>query len=437
MNVNRAFIEHENGYFNWLKEKMSEFGVEVVTTDDFDDLFDLNSEISKAGESNDKGLDLVAIDLKERPTKLDEHFILNGLESWKYSVIYSCVKNYRNSIVLVDPDDFKLVIESLNECGDITLQDRRLLSLKALYRLLRIGSLTHKELSELFATEKFETLILEEIIPLRYGENPHQFAHISKIAKEKAFFDFVDEDKLFSMSYNNLVDLHLAIVALKSLGSKFAVRVHHGSIVEVKKQNLDFEKARGVLVANFVNDDLIEALKENELDVVALPDTSKVKAKKILNFDESKIVLSDKLYRHLDGNFIVQTSDELDKMRFISEKNDEQYRWANVIAALSNSMACCIFKNGEMLALGSGQPDQIDAMEIALIRAKRESKDVSDAIFAFDGPIKDMRVVDALITIGTGTIIEPGGSKKDKEVKERIENAGMKIVFSGKRRYKH
>lgn len=437
MNVNRAFVEHESGHFGWLKEKMSEFGVEVVTIDNFDDLFDLNSEISKAGESNNKGLDLVAIDLKEKPTKLDERSILNGLESWKYSVIYSCMKNYRNSIVLVDPDDFELVIESLNECGDITLQDRRLLSLKALYRLLRIGSLTHKELSELFATEKFETLILEEIIPLRYGENPHQFAHVSKIAKEKAFFDFVDEDVLFTMSYNNLIDLHLAIVALKNLGNEFAVRVHHGSIVEVKKQNLDFEKARGVLVANFINDDLIEALKENELDVVALPDTSKVKAKKTLNFDESKIVLSDKLYRHLDGNFIVQTSDELDKMRFISEKNDEQYRWANVIAALSNSMACCIFKNGEMLALGSGQPDQIDALEIALIRAKRESKDISDAIFAFDGPIKDMRVVDVLITIGSGTIIEPGGSKKDKEVKERIENAGMKIVFSGKRRYKH
>ncbi len=430
-------MEHGNGHFSWLKKKMSEFGVEVLTTDDFDDLFDLNYEISKAGESSDKGLDLIAIDLKERPTKLDENSILNGVESWKYSVVYSCMKNYRNSIVLVDPDDFELVIESLNECGDITLQDRRLLSLKALYRLLRVGSLTHKELSELFATEKFETLILEEIIPLRYGENPHQFAHISKVAKERAFFDFVDENMLFTMSYNNLIDLHLAIVTLKNLGSEFAVRVHHGSVVEVKKQNLNFKKARGVLVTNFVNDSLIKALEENELDVVALPDTSKVKARKTLNFDVDKVILSDKSYRHLDGNFIIQTSDELDKMRFISEESDEQYRWANVVAALSNSMACCIFKNGEMLALGNGQPDQIDALEIALIRAKRESKDVSNAIFAFDGPIKDMRVVDALITVGSGTIIEPGGSKKDKEVKERIENAGMKIIFSGKRRYKH
>ncbi len=435
--MNRAFIEHETGHFGWLKEKMNEFGVEVLTKNDFNDLFNLNSEISKTAENNVEGLDLMAIDLEEKPTKLDENSILNGIEPWKYSVIYSCMKNYRNSIILVDPDDFELVIESLNECGDITLQDRRLLSLKALYRLLRIGSLTHKELSELFATEKFETLILEEIVPLRYGENPHQFAHISKVAKENAFFDFVDEDTLFGMSYNNLIDLHLAMVTLKNLGGRFAIRVHHGSIVEVKRQNLDFKEARGVLVANFINDDLTKALKENELDVVALPNTSKIKARKILDFDEDKIVLSDRTYRYLDKNFIIQTSDPLNEMRFISEENDEQYKWANVIAALSNSMACCIFKGGEMLALGSGQPDQIDALEIALIRAKRESKDVTGAIFAFDGPIKDMRVVDALITIGSGTIIEPGGSKKDKKVKERIETAGMKIVFSGKRRYKH
>ncbi len=435
--MNRAFIEHETGHFGWLKEKMNEFGVEVLTKNDFNDLFNLNSEISKTAENNVEGIDLMAIDLEEKPTKLDENSILNGIEPWKYSVIYSCMKNYRNSIILVDPDDFELVIESLNECGDITLQDRRLLSLKALYRLLRIGSLTHKELSELFATEKFETLILEEIVPLRYGENPHQFAHISKVAKENAFFDFVDEDTLFGMSYNNLIDLHLAMVTLKNLGGRFAIRVHHGSIVEVKRQNLDFKEARGVLVANFINDDLTKALKENELDVVALPNTSKIKARKILDFDEDKIVLSDRTYRYLDKNFIIQTSDPLNEMRFISEENDEQYKWANVIAALSNSMACCIFKGGEMLALGSGQPDQIDALEIALIRAKRESKDVTGAIFAFDGPIKDMRVVDALIMIGSGTIIEPGGSKKDKKVKERIETAGMKIVFSGKRRYKH
>jgi len=437
LNVNKAFLERSDGPFKRFAEKLVQFGIDVITPKDFRDLFELNNEVAKAGRAEFQGLDLAAIDLEVHSQKLDEKLILDGIEPWKYSLIYSGVKNYRNSLVLVDPDDFDPVIESLNDCGDITLQDRRLLSLKALYRLLRIGSLTHKELSELFATEKFETLILEEITPLRYGENPHQFAYIAKIAKEKAFFDFVGEDTLGSLSYNNLIDLHLAMITLKHLGEGFVVHVHHGTIVDARKNKFHFDGARGVVVADFVNSALISALKKNDLDVVALPDVSKVKARKTLKINEISIPSLDKSYRYLHGNFIVQTPDDLEDMRFFSENNDSQYRWANVIAALSNSMSCCIFKGDEMISLGSGQPDQIDALEIALKRAERNSHTVKGAVFAFDGPIKDMKVIETLKEIGIGTIIEPGGVKEDKEIKKALENSEMKLIFSRKRRYKH
>ncbi len=439
MNINTAFLERKDGDFEWFDKKLSQFGIKTVSVEDFNDLFDLNNEILKAGGVDFKGLDLVALELDENPTKLNEECILSDIEPWKYAVIYSAVKNYRNSIVLVDSDDFERVIESIDECGDVTLQDRRMLSLKAMYRLLRINSLTHKELSEVFAAEKFETIILEEIVPLRYGENPYQYAHISKIAKENAFFDFLDEDQLLGMSYNNLIDLHLALSALKNLRAPFAVRVHHGSVVDVVNRNFDFSKARGVLAVNFVNEKLVTSLKENDLDVLAVPQTSnvKVKAKRMVEFNEKFLSFSNREYRFLDGNFLVQTSDDLEEMRFSSDNDDPQYRWASVIAALSNSMACCIFKEGEMIALGSGQPDQIDALEIALMRAKRHSKDVQNAIFAFDGPIKDERVLRKLEEVGSGTVIQPGGSKMDTLVKERLESANIKLIFTGKRRYKH
>ena len=439
MNVNRAFLEKKSGEFEWFEKKLEQFGIEIISTSDFEDLFDLNGEILKAGGSDFDGLDLVAIELSERPTKLDENYILTSVEVWKYSIVYSAMKNYRNCVIIVDSDDFKHVIDSIDECGDVTLQDRRMLALKAMYRLLRINSLTHRELSELFAAEKFETLILEEITPLRYGENPHQYAHISKVAKEAAFFDFLDEDQLFAMSYNNLIDLHLALNVVKNLKSDFVVRVHHGSVVDVVKKTFNFKNARGVMATNFMNEELEKSLKESDLDLLALPKGVKVKAraKKIIEFNEEALTSTDKEYRFLDGNFLVQSVDDLGKMRFSEDENDPQYRWANVIAALSNSMACCIFKDGEMISLGSGQPDQIDALEIALMRAERDSKDVSEAVFAFDGPIKDERVMERLAKIGSGTVIEPGGSKMDKVVKERLEKAKMKLIFTGKRRYRH
>ncbi len=439
LNVNMAFLEKKNKKFAWFEEKLEQFGIEVKHPEDFKDLFVLNNEVSKAGKGDFEGLDLVAIDLNEKPTKLDENSVLSNVEPWKYAVVYSCMKNYRNSVIVVDEDDFETVIESLNECGDVTLQERRELSLKALYRLLRINSLVHKELSDLFATEKFESIILEEIAPLRYGENPHQFAHISKIAKEKAFFDFIDDDELLGMSYNNLIDLHLALSLLKILRDKFVVRVHHGIIVEVSQSKYNFSKVRGVVAANLINEELKDALKDNDLDVVAIPVGKEfnVKVRKLVRFDTNDIHLSDVEYRFLDRNFLVQTVDDLGKMRFSSKEDNPQYRWANTIVALSNSMACCIFKENEMVALGSGQTDQIDALEIALLRARRSGKKVENAIFAFDGPIKDERVVNKLLEIGKGVVLEPGGSKMDPHVKEKLESANMKLIFTGKRRYKH
>ncbi len=435
--MNKAFLEKKIGPFKSFSEKLRQFGISVLTPKDFNNLFDLNNEISQAGKIEFQGLDLVAVDLEVHPQRLSEDLILDSIEPWKYSVIYSGIKNYRNSVILVDPDDFDRVIESLNDCGDITLQDRRLLSLKALYRLLRIGSTTHKELSELFAAEKFETLILEEITPLRYGENPHQFAYIAKIAKENAFFDFIDEDTLASMSYNNLIDLHLAIFALKNLGKNFVVHVHHGTIVNVRKKEFDFSGARGVVVADFVNEDLISGLQKSDLDIIALPDVSKVKARKTLQIDSFSIPPSEKEYRYLNGNFIVQTPDILEDLHFLSESDAEQYKWANVVAALSKSMSCCIFKDGEMVSLGSGQPDQIDALEIALRRAERNSKEVAGAVFAFDGPIRNMDVVNLSKKVGAGVIIEPGGVKEDAKVRKALMNSKTKLIFSRKRRYKH
>ncbi len=439
LNVNVAFLEKRGGKFATFEKKLREFGIDVKGPEDFQDLFELNAKVLKAGNGDLDGVDLVALELNERPTKLDEDFVLAKMEPWKYSLVYSCMKNYRNSIVLVDEDDFERVLESLDECGDVTLQERRILSLKALYRLLRIDSLTHKELSELFATEKFETVILEEIVPLRYGENPHQFAHISKVAKEKAFFDFMDEEELLGMSYNNLIDLHLALSVLKNLHDDFVIRVHHGSIVEVSKSGFDFSGARGVVVSNFINKELENALTRNDLDVLAIPlgSKSKARARKTVYLNIEEISSSTREYRFLDGNFLVQTVDDLEKMRFSSKDDLPQYRWANTIAALSNSMACCIFKEDKMIALGSGQADQIDALEIALLRAQRKGENVEDAIFAFDGPIKDENVVERLTNIGSGIVLEPGGSKMDLLVKERLESSNMKLIFTGKRRYKH
>lgn len=439
MNVNYAFFEKLDGPYTAFKDKLLQFGVKIYTPDDFKNVFDLSVEIKKSGSPDFQGIDLVVLELPSENQKLEESYVLNSIEPWKISAIYSCIKNYRNSVVILDPDDFDKIIESLEECGDITLQDRRMFSLKALYRVLRYTSSIHKEMSELFASEKFETLILEEKTPLRYGENPQQLAYLSKIAKTKAFFDIIDEDTLFTLSYNNLIDIHLALSLLKYLDYRFAVRVHHGVIAEVRRSNFNFKNSRGVLVANFLSKELLKGLDGNDLDIVILPDFPDypgLKIRKFIKVKEIPHLEIEKEYRFLDGNFLVQTLDDLTNMRFLSNEFDIQYKFANLIVSLSKSMACCIFKDYEMLSLGTGQAEQIEALEIALMKAQKNSVNLEDSICAFDGPIKDLQIVELIIESGIKTVIEPGGVKEDKNVREKLEKHGIELVLSGRRRYK-
>ncbi len=439
MNVNYAFFEKTDGVFESFQKKLIQFGIKIYTVGDFDDVFDLNVEIKKSGGSDFKGIDLVVLEMPGESQRLEESYILNSIEPWKIAVIYSCVKNYRNSVVVIDPDDFDKIIESLEECGDVTLQDRRMFSLKALYRLLRYNSSIHREMSELFASEKFETLILEERSPLRYGENPQQLAYLAKIAKTQAFFDFFDEDTLVGLSYNQIIDIHLALSLLKYLEENFAVQVHHGIITNVRKKHFNFKSLRGVMAANFVNDELIKGLKGNDFDIVILPempDLSKVEIRKFIKIKDIPSVEVEKEYRFMDGNFLIQTPDDLSNMRFLSDEFDVQYKFANVIVALSRSMACCIFKDYELMSISTGQAEQIDALETTLRKAEKKSMNLDGAICAFDGPIKDIDVVNSVIGTGIKTIIEPGGVKEDRIVREKLEENGIKLIFSGKRRYK-
>lgn len=437
MNVNQAFFEKLDEPFLSFKNKLSQFGIKIYTADDFGNLFDLNLEIEKSGGNDFQGIDLVVLEIPGERQRLEESYILNSIEPWKISAVYSCLKNYRNSVIIVDPDDFDSIIESLEECGDITLQSRRMLSLKALYRLLRYNFSIHKEMSELFASEKFETIILEEKAPLRYGENPHQLAYLSKIAKTHAFFDSFDENTLSGLSYNHIVDIHLALSLLRYLDYRFVVRIHHGAIVDVRRNNFDFKSSRGILAANFLSKELIKGLDGNDLDIVMLPELpDTVKIRKFIKIKEIPAPKIEKEYKFIDGNFLIQTKDDLSNMRFLSDEVDLQYKFANVVVSLSKSMSCCIFKNYEMLSIGVGQSDQIDALETALLKAKKKSINLDGSICAFDGPVRDNDVVTLLVNSGIKTVIEPGGVKEDKITKQNLEKGGLELIFSGKRRYK-
>jgi phosphoribosylaminoimidazolecarboxamide formyltransferase / IMP cyclohydrolase len=94
-------------------------------------------------------------------------------------------------------------------------------------------------------------------------------------------------------------------------------------------------------------------------------------------------------------------------------------------------------KDGATIGIGAGQMSRVDAVRIAVEKAREHGHDVagsalaSDAFFPFpDGP-------QIALAAGTMSIVQPGGSKRDQDVIDAVEGAGAAMVFTGRRHFRH
>lgn len=133
----------------------------------------VNEEKASCG-SNNKHIDLLVVNFEPFSTYVEktgnETELVEHIDSFKPSLVLSAAKNYRNVVVLCDPEDYEDVLEDLEYYGDVSLQRRRKLALKALYLLSAYTSEIYSVFSEIFAEEKYNYLILEKIMPLMFGE---------------------------------------------------------------------------------------------------------------------------------------------------------------------------------------------------------------------------------------------------------------------------
>ncbi|MBB6062976.1 phosphoribosylaminoimidazolecarboxamide formyltransferase/IMP cyclohydrolase [Thermosipho japonicus] len=200
MNVKRALISvyNKEGIVEFAR-KLSGWGVEIISTGNTAKLLEENgipvnrvSEVTgfpeilggrvktlhpkifggilaKFGDSkhmkdlsdnNIKPIDMVVVnlypfELVAKETRNEEKLIEN-IDIGGVALLRAAAKNYRDVIVISDPEDYDKVLKSLEECGDVILHQRRILALKAFYRTMKYDAEIHSVLSELFASNNFE-----------------------------------------------------------------------------------------------------------------------------------------------------------------------------------------------------------------------------------------------------------------------------------------
>ena len=388
------------------------------------------------------------------------------------TMLRAAAKNWQDVSVIVDPSDYSTVVEEYKKNGLASKETKFKLAGKVFEHTAAYDSLIANYLREQRGesplTDKL-TLTYEKVQGMRYGENPHQNAAFYKEINNKTnVLSAAEQLHGKELSYNNINDANGALDLLKEFPEDMpaVVAVKHANpcgagigdtIYEayLKAYHADEVSIFGGIVAlnRAVDKETAQELAKIFLEIIIAPDFSKeamdiLTAKKNIRLlklpDLYKANLKDMLdMKKVAGGLLVQQLDtellnESDLKCVTKRQPTEEelkqllFAWKVVKHVKSNGIA--LAKNNATTGIGPGQTNRVTAVELAVKYAGEKAKGSvlgSDAFFPFADN------VDVAAKAGITAIIQPGGSVRDEEVIKACDEAGIAMVFTGMRHFKH
>ncbi len=311
----------------------------------------------------------------------------------------------------------------------------------------------------------YETIELEKVNDLRYGENPHQKAALYQL-KESGGIAKAEQLHGKEMSFNNYVDAEAAWNLVEDFDDLAVAIIKHTNPSGVgtganneeayrRALSTDPVSAFGGIVAfnRKVDETVAKSVNEVFTEVVVAPDVEAAaleifKTKKnlrVLRVERGESA-NNLEYKQISGGFLVQSKDiycvsEKD-LKFVTERKptDEELRalllaWKVCKHVKSNAI---VFANeNRTIGVGAGQMNRVDSVRIAAMRAERFELPLKNSVVASDAffPFRDN--VDEAASFGVSAIIQPGGSIKDNDSIEAANEHKIAMVFTGFRHFKH
>ena len=429
----------------------------------------------QAAENDIEFVDLVCVNLYpfERTAArfgVAEDEVIEDIDIGGPSMIRATAKNHVFTVVVVRPESYDAVLEELRESdGMVSLPTREWLAAEAFSYTARYDTAISRWFAE--KTEEFPQLHLrafEKVTELPYGENPHQrAAYYAQVGARAHVLSQVRQHHGKQVSYNNILDLDAARALLRDLGDAPAcVIVKHnnpcgaavaGDLAAAYRAAFECDPLSafgGVIAVNRpVDAATAQALTEQFVEVLIAPayedgTLATLGAKpdvRLLEDQERRIpLLGEKDIRQVTGGLLVQDRDVVgegrDQMDVVTARAPTDQEWADLefawrVCRHVRSNAIVLARGGATLGVGAGQMSRVDSVRLALEKARPPdlggSVMASDAFFPFsDGP-------ELAIMQGVSAIVQPGGSRRDGEVIEAAEKAGVAMVFTGRRHFRH
>jgi phosphoribosylaminoimidazolecarboxamide formyltransferase/IMP cyclohydrolase len=385
------------------------------------------------------------------------------------AMLRAAAKNHSWVTAICRPEDYDDVLRELrSRGGEVGVDTRARLAGVAFARTAAYDAAIARWFAE--GEELPDTLIpvFDLAHELAYGENPHQVAaYYTERGAADHLLSGVLQRNGKELSFNNLNDLSAARLLAASLGERPAcVIVKHANpcgvavadtIEEAYANALaaDPASAYGGVVAltRSVSASLGEALAGQFVEVLfapgyderALEALTAKPATRVLDGGEAGSPPAGRDLKRVLGGILVQERDDApdcrDGMEVVCGAVDEatwadlELAWAVVRYVTSNAIV--LARDGRTIGIGAGQMSRVDAVRIAVEKAREHGHPLegavlaSDAFFPFaDGPLLALEA-------GVAAVIQPGGSKRDAEVVAAVDAAGAAMVFTGRRHFRH
>ena len=415
-------------------------------------------------------IDLVIVDLypfeKQLKEKIKFQKLIEYIDIGGSALIRAAAKNFNDVTVISNIADYSQLAKELKiNKGSTSIKFRKFMSAKAFgltaYYDSVVSNWFNNQLSIKFPEKKIvHGKLLEN---LRYGENPHQQGSLYETTDNLGLEKLHGKD----LSYNNYNDIYSALSILESLKkNEGIVIIKHANPCGVSTEKDQIRSFKNALICDpvsafggvvAINSTISRklALELNKIFFEVImsrgfkKDALKIlkKRKNIRLIDCSKFNLtSKKHYLFLGNSFLVQDSNSIllnKKLRTVTRKKPSlnqlnSLKFAFNICKFVKSNAIVLVNNKSTIGIGSGQPSRLDSCKIASNKALNflpekiiNSVAASDAFFSFPDGIEE------LIRVGVKAIIQPGGSINDAKVIETANKAGIVMVFTEIRHFKH
>jgi len=409
------------------------------------------------------------------------------------SLVRAAAKNFRDVLVVVNPDDYPAVLRAIDEGPthefryrlmvqafahtadyDSTIATTMLRANEALSGLATTAADSYFRPTIDFADRA--ELSLTKIRDLRYGENPHQQAAWYAIAGAEWGFGDAEVVQGKELSYTNLLDLDAAARIVLEFDEPAAAVIKHtnpcgvaigtspadacarareadavaayGGIVALNRP-IDAEAAE-TIVATFIEAVIAPAVDPAAREILARKANMRVV---VAGFQSPFGVVVD--MRSILGATLMQARDAVDEarrpwtadalrdgLRVVTRRQPTDVEWEALrfawrVCAHVKSNTVIFTDAARTLAIGAGQMSRVDAVNVAIMKAQAASRSLAGSVAASDAffPFRDG--LDAVARAGATAVVQPGGSVRDAEVIGAADEHGLAMVFTGRRHFRH